>query len=141
MDGTGTQTREGGGIQVNGEVTAGYEPVRDAFAANFAERGEIGASVAVVAGGEPVVHLWAGWADPARTRPWQADALTNVWSTTKNMTALCIAILVDRAGLGAADRVARFWPEFAAAQGRDHARLADVPPGRAVRAHHPHHRD
>src|ERR1039458_7229004 len=115
MEGTGTQTREGGGIQVNGMVTAGYERVRDAFAANFAERGEIGASIAVVAGGDPVVNLWAGWADPGRTRPWRVDTLTNVWSTTKNMTALCIAILVDRAGLDAEDRVARFWPEFAAA--------------------------
>ena len=45
--------------QLHGTCEPGFEPVRDAFAANFAERGEIGASV-VVAGGRPVVNLWAG---------------------------------------------------------------------------------
>jgi CubicO group peptidase (beta-lactamase class C family) len=115
MDSTGSQTREPGEVQINGTVADGYEPVRDAFAANFAERGEIGASFAVVAGGEPVVNLWAGSADPAGTQPWQADTLTNVWSTTKAMTSLCVAILMDRAGLDPDTPVARYWPEFAAA--------------------------
>jgi CubicO group peptidase (beta-lactamase class C family) len=85
--------------EIQGACAAGYEPVRDAFAQNFAERDEIGASVAVVAHGEPVVNLWAGWADPARTRPWQEDTLTNVWSTTKPMTSLCAHMLMDRVGL------------------------------------------
>jgi CubicO group peptidase (beta-lactamase class C family) len=115
MDSTGTQTREPGDVQINGIVADGYELVRDAFAANFAERGEIGASVAVVAGGETVVNLWAGWADPAGTQPWQVGTLTNVWSTTKAITSLCVAILMDRAGLDPDTPVARYWPEFAAA--------------------------
>jgi predicted methyltransferase MtxX (methanogen marker protein 4) len=38
-------------------VSRASSPVRKAFAANFAERGEIGASVAVVAGGRPVMPL------------------------------------------------------------------------------------
>jgi len=101
--------------EINGTCAAGYEPVRDAFAENFAERDEIGASVAVVAHGEPVANLWGGWADPARTRPWQEDTLTNVWSTTKPMTALCVHLLMDRIGLDPDAPVASFWPEFAAA--------------------------
>ncbi len=56
--------------EINGICDAAFEPVREAFAANFDERGEIGASVAVVADGTPVVNLWAGSADPAGTRPW-----------------------------------------------------------------------
>jgi CubicO group peptidase (beta-lactamase class C family) len=100
--------------EIHGTCADGFEPVRDAFAANFAERGEIGASVAVAAGGKPVVNLWAGWADPARTRPWQLDTLTNVWSTTKAMTSLCAHILMDRGELDPDAPVARYWPEFAA---------------------------
>jgi CubicO group peptidase (beta-lactamase class C family) len=100
--------------EIQGVCKAGYEPVRDAFAENFAERDEIGASVAVVARGEPVVDLWAGWADPARTRSWQADTLTNVWSTTKPMTSLCAHLLMDRVGLDMDKPVASYWPEFAA---------------------------
>ena len=71
------------GTEIHGTCAAGYEPVREAFAENFAERDEIGASVAVAVGGDTVVNLWAGWADPGRTREWQEDTLTNVWSTTK----------------------------------------------------------
>jgi CubicO group peptidase (beta-lactamase class C family) len=101
-------------FEINGTCGAGFEPVRDAFAANFAERDEIGASVAVAVRGEPVVNLWAGWADPGRTRAWQQDTLTNVWSTTKAMTSLCAHILMDRGELDPDAPVARYWPEFAA---------------------------
>ncbi len=96
-------------------MAPGYEAVRDAFAGNFAARGELGAGVAVVAHGKPVVSLWAGWADEARTRPWQRDTLVHVWSTTKAMTALCVHILMDRGELDPDAPVARYWPEFAAA--------------------------
>ena len=101
-------------FEVNGTCAAAYGPVRDAFAANFAERDEIGASVAVAVRGEPVVNLWAGWADPGRAKAWQQDTLTNVWSTTKAMTSLCAHILIDRGELDPDAAVAKYWPEFAA---------------------------
>jgi CubicO group peptidase (beta-lactamase class C family) len=86
--------------------------------ANFAERDEIGASAAVVIDGEPVVDLWAGWADVARTRPWQQDTIVNVWSTSKAVTALAAHILIDRGELDPDSPVARYWPEFGQA-GKD----------------------
>ena len=46
--------------------------------------------------GRAVVDLWGGWADPARSRPWERDTLVNVWSTTKGPTALCAHLLADR---------------------------------------------
>ena len=101
--------------EIHGTCAPGFEPVRQAFAANFAERGEIGASVAVVARGEPVVNLWAGWANPAKTQAWQQDTLTNVWSTTKAVTSLCAHLLIDRGELDPDAPVARYWPEFAQA--------------------------
>jgi CubicO group peptidase (beta-lactamase class C family) len=101
--------------EIHGTCAPGYEPVQQAFADNFAERDEIGASVAVAVSGQPVVHLWAGWADLARTRPWRADTLTNVWSTTKAMTSVAAHILVDREELDPDAPVARYWPEFSAA--------------------------
>lgn len=104
---------------IAGTCAPGWEPVRDAFAENFAQRNETGASVAVVEAGRPVVNLWAGWADAARTRQWQADTLTNVWSTTKAMTSLCAHILIDRGELDPDAPVARYWPEFAAAGKQD----------------------
>lgn len=101
--------------EIHGTCAAGFEPVKEAFAANFAERDEIGASVAVVHDGVQVANIWAGWADPARSLPWQQDTLTNVWSTTKAVTSLCAQMLIDRGELDPDAPVARYWPEFAQA--------------------------
>ncbi|MFD9498452.1 serine hydrolase domain-containing protein [Streptomyces sp. NPDC060035] len=92
-----------------------FATVRDAFAANFEERDELGAAVTVLVDGSPVVDLWGGWADKDRTRPWERDTLVNVWSTTKGPIALCAHILVDRGLLDLDAPVAAYWPEFAAA--------------------------
>ena len=81
-------------------------------------QGDAGGSVAVFVDGEPVVDVWGGFADADRTIPWQRDTITNVWSVTKTMTALCALILADRGELDLDAPVARYWPEFAAA-GKD----------------------
>jgi len=83
--------------------------------AGFLDDGDAGASVAVVVDGEPVVDVWGGFADGDRTVPWQRDTITNAWSVTKTMTALCALILADRGDLDLAAPVARYWPEFAGA--------------------------
>ncbi|WP_406395914.1 beta-lactamase family protein [Streptomyces sp. NBC_00882] len=79
------------------------------------DEGDVGGSVAVFVGGEPVVDVWGGFADAARTVLWERDTITNVFSTTKTMTALCALILADRGELDVDAPVARYWPEFAAA--------------------------
>jgi CubicO group peptidase (beta-lactamase class C family) len=81
--------------------------------------GDTGGSVAIFVDGEPVVDVWGGFADADRTIPWQRDTITNVWSVTKTMTALCALVLVDRGDLDPAAPVARYWPEFAAAGKED----------------------
>ncbi len=111
--------------QVQGHVEPGFERVREAFEANFAEGREVGASFAVELDGKPVVDLWGGFADRGRTRPWQADTLANVWSTTKGFSSLCIAMLVDRGRLSYEQTVASVWPEFAAA-GKEHLTVGQV---------------
>ncbi|MFF6952800.1 serine hydrolase domain-containing protein [Streptomyces iakyrus] len=75
---------------------------------------ELGASIAVMVDGEPVVDLWGGWADRGRTAPWRRDTITNVWSCTKTVTSLAALLLVERQLLDVDAPVARYWPEFAA---------------------------
>lgn len=100
---------------IEGHCDARFAGVREAFEANFAERGELGAAVAVRVGGQSVVDLWGGWADSKRTVAWERDTLVNVWSTTKGPTALCAHVLIDRGLLDLDAPVATYWPEFAAA--------------------------
>jgi CubicO group peptidase (beta-lactamase class C family) len=101
--------------EIHGRVDARFEPVRDAFARNFTERDELGASVCVIAAGRTLVDLWGGFADAARARPWREDTLVMVHSCTKGATALCAHVLAARGALDVDAPVARYWPEFAAA--------------------------
>lgn len=98
---------------IRGEVAPGYEPVRDAFAANFAKQGEHGAALHVTVNGEPIVDLWGGAAEKTQTRAWGADDLVNVWSTTKGWLALAMHLLADQGRIDFDAPVATYWPEFA----------------------------
>jgi CubicO group peptidase (beta-lactamase class C family) len=101
-------------ILIEGRFDARFAAVADAFARNFREEGDIGASVCVFQAGQMVVDLWGGHADGARTRPWTRDTLVNIWSTTKGAMALCVARLNDQGLLANERPVAAYWPEFAA---------------------------
>jgi CubicO group peptidase (beta-lactamase class C family) len=100
---------------IAGTCDARFSAVRTVFEENFAKRGDVGASVAITIDGEPVVDLWGGWADAARTRRWERDTIVNVYSSTKGMLALCLHMLADRGLLDLDAPVARYWPEFAQA--------------------------
>lgn len=100
---------------VQGDCRDDFTGVREALEKNLDSGADIGASAAVFLDGEPVVDLWGGFLDEARTRPWQRDTIINNFSTTKTMTALCALILADRGELDLHAPVARYWPEFAAA--------------------------
>ncbi|WP_079054433.1 serine hydrolase domain-containing protein [Streptomyces graminilatus] len=108
-------------VETSGTCTDQFAPVREALTASLNDK-DVGASVAVYLDGEPVVDLWGGHADEARTVPWERDTLTNTWSTTKTMTALCALVLADRGELDLDAPVARYWPEFAA-HGKDDVRV------------------
>ncbi|MFI6822424.1 serine hydrolase domain-containing protein [Micromonospora sp. NPDC050187] len=100
---------------VSGTVAEGYEPVREAFQANFATRSEIGAAVSIYRHGREVVRLWGGIADPDTGRPWREETLQVVYSTTKSVPAACAHLLAQRGQLDLDAPVAEYWPEFAAA--------------------------
>jgi CubicO group peptidase (beta-lactamase class C family) len=97
-----------------GFVQDKYAGAKAAFEANFANGSDLGASFCATLEGETVVDLWGGWADAAKTRPWEKNTIVNVYSTTKTMTFLCALIVADRGELDFDAPVAKYWPEFAA---------------------------
>jgi CubicO group peptidase (beta-lactamase class C family) len=99
---------------LGGTCSAQFEPLRELFASKLESGEDLGASVALNIDGEMVVDLWGGWADEARNVPWTENTITNVFSTTKTMTALAALALVDRGQLDLDANVAAYWPEFAA---------------------------
>jgi CubicO group peptidase (beta-lactamase class C family) len=103
---------------IHGTVAPGFEPVHDAFEENFRSRGELGGACAVYRGGERVVDLWGGIRDAATGAPWEEDTMVLVYSATKGMAAMTLALAHSRGWLDYDERVAAYWPEFAQA-GKD----------------------
>ncbi len=113
--------------EITGHIVPGFEPVRDAFAANFEADDELGAGFAVILDSEPVVDLQGGWADRKKTIAWDAETIVPVFSTTKGIAALVIALLLDRSGgeLTYETTVASMWPDFAA-EGKDRVTIGQM---------------
>ncbi|MCV7173282.1 beta-lactamase family protein [Mycobacterium manitobense] len=104
---------------VHGRCDPLFAKVRDAFEANFTERDDVGAAVAVWVEGDLVVDLWGGHADAAAQGLWRRDTLASVFSGSKGLTSTCIHLLADRGELDLYAPVAAYWPEFAQAGKQD----------------------
>ena len=100
-------------VEINGLCESRFQAVKDAFARNFEEGMEVGASFAVTINGEYVIDIWGGYKDQERTQPWEKDTISNVYSTTKVPTVLCTMMCVDRGLLDLDEKIAKYWPEFA----------------------------
>jgi CubicO group peptidase (beta-lactamase class C family) len=85
---------------VSGVVTSGFEAVRDAFAENFARRNELGAACCVYHRGDKVVDLWGGVRNEATGEPWEEDTMVIVYSATKGLSGLAMALAQSRCPVG-----------------------------------------
>jgi CubicO group peptidase (beta-lactamase class C family) len=101
--------------RIEGSVSGGFEPVRDAFVENFTERGELGGACCIYQHGEKVVDLWGGVRDRESGEPWRDDTMVVVHSTTKGLAAMVMALAHSRGLLDYDERVCTYWPEFAQA--------------------------
>lgn len=99
-------------VDISGRCEARFAAVKDAFASNFTDNGDVGASCAVALHGELVVDLWGGTLDAAATTPWEEDTIINVFSTTKTMSCLSLLVLCSRGLVDPDAPVYRYWPEF-----------------------------
>jgi CubicO group peptidase (beta-lactamase class C family) len=99
--------------EIHGFVTPGYEAVRDAFAENFSRRRELGAACCVYHKGEKVVDLWGGVRNKATGEPWEQDTMALVYSATKGLAAMTLAVAHSRGWLDYDEMVCNYWPEFA----------------------------
>ncbi|MET7981287.1 MULTISPECIES: serine hydrolase domain-containing protein [unclassified Streptomyces] len=109
-------------MDVNGTVAEGFEPVRQAFAANFAALGDRGAAVTVYRDGHKVVDLWGGTRDVDGTEPWQRGTAQIVRSATKGVAAAVLLLLAQRGQLDLDAPVGAYWPEYKA-HGKEHTRV------------------
>ncbi len=112
-------------VPVHGFVAPGFEPVREEFLRNFEERGELGAACAIYRQGEKVVDLWGGYRDGRSRAPWEEDTLVIVFSSTKGLSALAMALANSRGYFDYEAPVTHYWPEFAQ-NGKEHITIRQL---------------
>jgi CubicO group peptidase (beta-lactamase class C family) len=99
--------------RVEGHVSGGFEAVREAFAENFARRGELGGACCAYLRGEKVVDLWGGVRNKQTGEPWEQHTMAILHSATKGLAAMTLAVAHSRGWLDYEERVCAYWPEFA----------------------------
>ena len=100
-------------VEIKGFVRNGFEAVKKAFTENFLRGHELGAACCVYHKGEKVVDLWGGIRNIATGEPWEEDTMVVVYSTTKGMSAMTLAMAHSRGWLDYDELVCTYWPEFA----------------------------
>ena len=98
---------------VEGAVRCGFEAVRETFADNFARRGELGGACCAYHRGQKVVDIWGGIRNKQTNEPWERDTMVIVYSATKGLSAMTMALAHSRGWLDYEDYVCRYWPAFA----------------------------
>lgn len=98
---------------IGGQVGLGFEAVRETFAANFTRRGELGGACCVYRAGRKIVDVWGGIRNRQTGEPWEQDTMVIVYSASKGLAAMTVAVAHSRGWLDYEARVARYWPEFA----------------------------
>ncbi|MBS3819002.1 beta-lactamase family protein [bacterium] len=97
---------------IGGEVAPGFEEVKKEFIKNFTKRGELGATCSVYYQGQKVVDLWGGYRDWKSRLPWKRDTLVMVFSSTKGLAAMTLAVAHSYGWIDYDAPVAKYWPEF-----------------------------
>src|SRR5262245_59144079 len=100
-------------MTIHGDVSRGFEGVREAFIENFTQRHELGGACCAYVGGEKVVDLWGGVRNKQTGEPWDRDTMVIVYSATKGLAAMTLAVAHSRGWLDYDERVSTYWPEFA----------------------------
>ncbi|KAL2918266.1 hypothetical protein HK105_202193 [Polyrhizophydium stewartii] len=97
---------------VSGAIADGFDPVLDAFKANFEDGNEVGASFTAYIGDSLVVDIYGGFHNKRYSRPYDQSSLQLVFSSSKVVEGIVVTYLVDKGLLDFDERIAKYWPEF-----------------------------
>jgi CubicO group peptidase (beta-lactamase class C family) len=98
---------------IHGSVEPGFEKAKEAFIDNFRRGEEVGAACAVYHKGKKVVDLWGGYRDKKSKDPWKEDTMVLVFSTTKGISGMAVALAHSKGYFEFDEKVSKYWPDFA----------------------------
>src|SRR5215831_12949833 len=101
-------------MDAHGFTEPRFDAVRDCLAEVLDGQPGTGAAFAAWFDGRRVVDVWGGYADAARTRPWESASIVQPYSVSKPFAAVCVLHLAGQGRLDLDAPVRRYWPEFRA---------------------------
>ena len=110
---------------VKGYCDSKFKEIEDILRDSIESGYEIGASVAVSYNKEMIVDLHGGFKDESKNIAWDKDTIVNTYSVTKGVTAICIAMLIDRGQLDVNKKVSDYWPEYGC-NGKENTKVIDL---------------
>ncbi|KAF8941279.1 hypothetical protein BGZ47_007438 [Haplosporangium gracile] len=102
-----------------------YGQVLGYYTSLIAQSEDLGGSLAVFIDGKPVIDVYTGFKDLARTKAYDNTTLQQVYSSGKAVEGIIIARLVDQGKLEYEAKVVEYWPEFGQ-NGKEDVRLRDL---------------
>uniref|UniRef100_A0ABM0M7B0 Beta-lactamase domain-containing protein 2-like n=1 Tax=Saccoglossus kowalevskii TaxID=10224 RepID=A0ABM0M7B0_SACKO len=100
-------------VLTSGSVEPGFEEIEQAFRSLHEQGLEAGSAFAVYYKGQKIVDLWGGYANYDEEDPWLEETMSMVYSSTKGVSAICIAVAVEHGYLDYDQKISHYWPEFA----------------------------
>uniref|UniRef100_A0A0N5A698 Beta-lactamase domain-containing protein n=1 Tax=Parastrongyloides trichosuri TaxID=131310 RepID=A0A0N5A698_PARTI len=100
-------------IFVDGKWNDSFSSVVKQFKRNFEKGWESeGSNLAVFYKGECVINIYGGYADKSCYRKWTNDTMSVMFSMTKSVASICLALLIDQGHAFYDDLITKYWPEF-----------------------------
>jgi CubicO group peptidase (beta-lactamase class C family) len=96
---------------INGYCEEKYNPIKKIFESYFLKQEEIGASFAIYQDGKPLIDLWGGFKNKDNQK-WEENTIVNVFSATKGIYEIIVAILIDQNILNLEKPVSYYWDAF-----------------------------
>lgn len=110
---------------VQGTRQLSFSSPRDLLNDHVSTKDKVDASIVVNIDGKNVVDIWSGYFNESGAQNWEQDTIINVFTITKTITSLAALILIDRGIISPDEKVATYWPEFAA-NGKQHIEIRDI---------------
>ncbi|KIW15524.1 hypothetical protein PV08_05570 [Exophiala spinifera] len=101
-------------MTVEGHCDARFAGLKAELERQLESGNELGASIVVNIDGTNVVDIWGGYASADHSRAWTKDTITNVWSSSKTVSALAVLVLISRGLVDPDAPLSKYWPEFGA---------------------------
>ena len=113
--------------KIHGTCKPGFEAVQKAYEYQFEAGYDKNSQLCVYVGDEKVIDLYGNSDKPKSPNhaSYDAESLQCVFSNSKTISAICVALIKEKGYLDYDEKVSTYWPEFAQ-NGKENVIISDI---------------